>query len=150
MGKVFITDEVNDSYTADVTSGSKLKVEVGAGSWKGISSAHTTVSAQQVNDGGCYLSSIIIGTQPLTAGSIQIYDTYGSASNCSAFGTSGDNIVVSLGVEPSAASGFSVYPKVIPINVYLTTGLCIGMGVSGSDSSNRVGNIKDVTVVYQA
>ena len=48
MGKVFITDEVNDNYTADVTNAGKIKVEDGASLFATISSAQTVSSAIRI------------------------------------------------------------------------------------------------------
>ena len=154
MGKQFITDEVNDMYTARVTSAGKLKVEDGAATFKKIDSAYCEISAHKVYDGACYLKSLIIGQLPATAASIQIFDcSTGQATSVSAFGTSGDNVVAVLNFQLGALSaGISAgasqnQPFAIPFNVYCASGLCVG---NTSALTGLAGATPNITVVYQA
>lgn len=153
MGKVFITDEVNDMYTADVTRGGKLKVEQGAANHYRATSAQALISGEIVASAGCYLKSIIFGSAPATATNFWIWDHgAGTAGGISAFGTSGDNVVAMLGLEPSAgavSADFLNFPKTLPIDVYCTSGITVGIGMSAGDSVGRIGCLKNVTVVYQ-
>lgn len=147
MGKVFITDEVNDSYTADVTNGGKLKVETGASTFHKCTSAQVTALCEKVYDGACYLNKIIFGKAPATAASFSVYDcTTAFSSSVTAFGTSGSNIVCEL-VETKVALSGEQYPKVLPIDVYLASGLTVGVSVSAI--SGTTGCWDDITVVYQ-
>jgi len=152
MGKIFITDEINDTYTATVTSGKLLRVENGASNFYRVSSAHTLISAVSASSGACFVKSVIVGTIPATASSICLYDTSVCASHVSAFGTSGGNIIAVIGLDVSGSISGSptMYPKIFPINVYCTTGLSVGIGTSATDKTSRVGCIKDITVIYQA
>lgn len=149
MGKVFITDEVNDNYTADVTSGGKLKAEVGASNFSKVSSAKHLISAQVVNSAGCYVKSVIFGDAPATAATFTLWDTYTCASNVSAFGTSGSNIIATIGHDLSG-SAFANYPKRVSLDVYVTSGLCVANSCSAVDNGARLGCLDNVTIIYQA
>ena len=153
MGKVFITDEVNDSYTADVTNAGKVKTEDGAAAFSFLSSAKSLVSAQTVSTAPCYLKSIIIGEKPVTAATLTIYDTGISAGNVSGFGSSGANVVATLvwnmGAASAVVSGLGSEPKLIPMNVYLTSGLTIGTVSAAAPGLGYLGCLRNVTIVYQ-
>ena len=152
MGKVFITDEVNDNYTADVTNAGKVKIEDGASLFKLLSSAASTVnlSAQTVASTPCYLKSVILGSQAATASQLRLYNTTTSAQNLSAFGSSGDNIVGALHLDASGAvcATLAAYPRVIPFNVYCSSGLKVAIG-EGQAYATLSGCAKNVTIVYQ-
>lgn len=147
MGKVFITDEVNDMYTADVTNASKVKVEDAAALFVALDSARTTksTSGQYVATAPCYLKNVIIGHVPATATTLSFYNTTTSASDLSAFGSSGDHIIGRLDLDTASASNF---PKTIPFNVYCTSGLIAAIG-EGQDYAVASGCAKQITVTYQ-
>ena len=153
MGKVFITDEVNDMYTADVTNAGKLEVETGAAAFSLLSSAKSLISAETVSTAACYLKSLIIGEHPASAATLTIYDTGISAGGVSGFGSSGANIVATLawtmGAASAVVSGMGSIPKVIPINVYLASGLTIGTVSAAAPGLGYKGCMRNVTVVYQ-
>jgi len=154
MGKVFITDEVSDTRTADVTNGRKLKVENGSSNFHVCNTAQTLISAEAIYDGGCYVEKVIFGSKPASAATLTIFDTYSSASHVSAFGSSGSNVACVLGLEASGAiSGAGMnaldYPKSIDIGVYLTTGLSVGLSCSAADSLGRLGTLQGCTIIYQ-
>jgi len=153
MGKIFITDEVNDNYTADVTNAGKVKTEDGAALHTILSSAANTVntSGTVVSTGPCYVKSIIMGTLPVTATQISLYDcTDVSADNLSAFGSSGSNILARLTMDSSGGlcALAAAYPKSFPINVYATSGLTVAIG-EGQTYAALSGCAKNVTIVYQ-
>jgi hypothetical protein len=153
MGKIFVADEVNDAYTATVTNARKLKVEEGASTFQVLSSAIAT-AAQSVSTGACWFKKLILGTVPGTATVLHIYDTsssanFGGSSLTTALGTSGTNKIAFLDLSTSGISaGTAAYPKIIPFNVYCTSGLCIQVGDLGANTN--LGCLKNVTVVYQA
>lgn len=154
MGKVFITDEVNDTYTADVTNAGKVKVELGAASFLKLSSAQTIVSGTTAATSPCYLKSILVGSLPATATTIGLWDTAVSAGNLSAFGTTGANCIALLTIDTSAgisAAGGAMFPAIFPFDVYCASGLAISIGMSAgaTDGGSRVGCVKGVTIVYQ-
>lgn len=154
MGKVFITDEVNDMYTADVTRGGKIKSEDGAGSHFFCASANQLLSAEQVVASAAWLKSVIIGEYPQTAACFSVLDTASATmGNISAFGTSGSmfvgKIAYNLGAASAMVCGKADYPPmVIPFNVYCASGIAISRH-SAHDSGGRVGAFKSVTVTYQ-
>jgi len=153
--KVFITDEVSDSRTVDVTVGKRLKVERGASNFHICQTAQTLISAEAIYDGACFLERIILGNKPATAATFTIYDTYASASHVSAFGSSGSNVAVVLGLDASSAvvtgadAGHPEYPKSLDIGVYLATGLSVGISCCAADSLGRIGTLQGATVIYQ-
>ena len=157
MGKIFVTDEVNDNYTAQVTRGGKVKVETGAASFKFCTSAHGLVCAENVVQSPAWLKSIIIGgTVPPTATTLTIFNTT-ECSTLSGFGSSGDNIVGILVLDSSASISGGVqagYPKTIPFNVYCSSGISVGVGLTAcciGQNAGRLGAIPaGYTVVYQA
>ena len=153
MGKVFITDEVNDMYTADVTNASKIKVEDGASTYHVCTSAQADVTAEPVYDGACYLKQVSFGQYPVTAASFTVYDTYDCASSVSSFGASGANIVGTVAWDVGAASGTTAGkgPFVIPFNVYLASGLSVAGSLTAANPGGAyIGAVKNVSVVYQS
>lgn len=153
MGKVFITDEVNDMYTANVTNAGKIQIEDAANLWCMPTSACNASGGQAMVDGALYLKTITL-SPPATAGSFIVYDTYSSAGNVSAFGTSGANVVAVLrfpvGYASAGISAIGGAPVTIPLNVYLSSGLTIGNGGhTATDSLKLVGCFKQATITYQ-
>jgi hypothetical protein len=152
MGKVFITDEVNDGYTANVTNAGKLEVQDAANLYYSIATAQTTISAQSVTTTPCYLRSITL-SYPTTAATLIIYNNSASAGNVSGFGTSGDNVVTRISFpigHASALSGGGQTPITIPLDVYLSSGLAIGNGGhSANDSLGYVGVFRGGIITYQ-
>ena len=153
MGKVFITDEVNDQYTADVTNAGKVKVEIGAAGFSCLDSAYSVASGQRVASTACYLKNVIIGEVPQTAGSVWLYNSSSATlANLSAFGTSGDNIIGKITYRMGAASamvcGVANYTPVnIPFDCYCSSGLIAA--ISPSATAGLLGCFKGVTIVYQ-
>ena len=158
MGKVFITDEVNDMYTADVTNAGKLKIEDGASLFANISSAQTVTSAIRITSSPCYLKSVILGRYPATAASLHLFNGASAGlEGFTAYGTSGDNIASVLTFNVGAASGQTCSvtypvtdnaPYTIPINVYCATGLTVAIG-EGQLYAALSGCASGVTVIYQ-
>lgn len=154
--KVFITDETNDHYTADVTNAKKLKVETGAAGFYIASSAFGglgtggTSGAQTITTAATWLKNLIIGTIPATATQICLYNALVSANSPSSFGASGDHIISRISIDTSAGICASIaeFPKVIPFNVYCSSGLMVGIG-EGTDHAPLSGNAQGVTVTYQ-
>jgi hypothetical protein len=162
MGKVFITDEVNDMYTADVTNAGKIKVEDGASLFKVLSSAQTITSAQGIVCAACYVKSVILGRYPATAASLHLFDTDPNNATglegYSALGTTGDHHVVQLAFPVGFASGQTcavtnpvtdITPCTIPINVYCASGLVAVISSSANMADGFVGAMENVTIVYQ-
>ena len=143
MGKIFVTDEVNDTYTTQVTSGKKLRVEPGASSHYKIVSAASSASVV-ISSTPCWLKSVIIGSFPATATCLNLYDTSGAAN--SGAESSGSNHIAKI-VIPAIASAptAQVLPYIVPFDVYCTTGLTYGLGQDGTN----MGNHKDITIIYQ-
>lgn len=166
--KVFITDETNDHYTADVTNAKKLKVETGAAGFYIASSAFGGLGtggisgAQVITTAATWLKNLVIGTVPTTATQICLYNALVSANSPSSFGSSGDHIISRIIIEPSGAgyateasalelawlAGKAAYPKVIPFNIYCSSGLMVGIG-EGTTHAPLSGNAQGVTVTYQ-
>ncbi len=89
MGKVFITDEVNDMYTAQVTRAGKVEVEDGAAQFYTFTSARKEDATSAIT-APCYLKSVILGASPATSTFLTLYDCSSSggvatASGCSSF-----------------------------------------------------------------
>ena len=149
MGKVFITDEVNDNYTADVTNARKIKVEDGASLHATISSAQTLTSAIRISSTPCYLKSVVLGRYPQTAALLHLFDgASGGLEGYSAYGTSGANIAAALAFPVGAASGQTCSltypvtddtPKTIPINVYCSSGLIVAVSSSANNIEGFIG-----------
>jgi hypothetical protein len=152
VGKTFITDEVNDVYTAKVTTAGKLLTETAANSSVLIPSAYAAISAAVIYAGPCYLKSLTLN-YPISAASLIIYDTAISAGGVSGFGTSGDNIkgVISFPIgHASAISGGGQVPVHLPINCYMTSGLSLGNGGNSANNSlGYIGVFRGGTVTYQ-
>lgn len=162
MGKIFITDEVNDMYTGRVTSAGKLKIEDAAAQYAVVLSAAAT-AGKTVVSAPCFLKHVIIGQRPTVAASLRIYDTSAGGNSCadgaglsalsSAFGTSGKCVLNWLydvsGTGVCAAAAYE-WPKVIPINVYMASGVAAEIGDAGIENAGAIGGLRGVTVVYQA
>ena len=159
MGKVFITDEVNDMYTAGVTNADKLKVEDGAALFANISSAQTVTSAIRISSTPCYLKSVILGRYPATAASLHLFNGASAGlEGFTAYGTSGDNIAACLVFNPghnSAQTCSVTYPGnfhapcTIPINVYCSSGLIAAISSSANMADGYKGCAENITIVYQ-
>ena len=158
MGKVFITDEVNDMYTADVTRGGKIKNEDGAASHHYCLSAEHLLSAESVVASAAWLKNVIIGEYPNSAACLSIIDSASATmGNISAFGTSGTMFVGKIGYRLGGATALTsgatialdgTAPISIPFNVYCASGIVISRH-SAHDSLGRIGCFRNVTVTYQ-
>ena len=162
MGKQFITDEVDDRYTARVTNAGKIKTEDGASLFRYLTSAQTVLSGQIVASGAAFLKSVIIGQYPFSAATLTLFNT--ASDNASgtegltAWGTSGDHVIGKITFEVGAASAVacgisnllsSKVPMVVPFNVYCSSGIMAAISLSGALGSAYLGTIKGVTVTYQ-
>ena len=142
MGKILISDETNNSYTAQVTNGRQVRAQTGGGSHYKIASAASS-SSVALSSTGAWLDRVIIGSLPATATCLNFYDT--SASALSAAESSGANHIAHLDIPVLA--GVSAYngPYSIDIGVYCTTGLTYALG----DDGVSLGNHADITIIYQ-
>jgi hypothetical protein len=143
MGKVFITDEVNDMYTADITSGGQLRVNEGASTHIAIASAASSATVV-ARTSPCWIKSVIVGSLPGTATTLLLLDTATSGASASTFDVSGANKIAKIRIAANTVTA-QTFPGVIPIDVYCTTGLTYALGGCGTD----VGNLADITIVYQ-
>jgi hypothetical protein len=156
VGKVFITDEVNDNYTADVTNAGKLKVETGAARCAQISSAHTITSAERISSTPCYLKSVLIGRYPATAAQLVLFNGASAGlEGYSAYGTSGDNIIAkftyNVGAGSAAVCAQTTYePRSFLIDAYCSSGLIAAISPSANCADGYIGCMEDVTIVYQS
>ena len=141
MGKLFITDEVNDSYTARVTSTGALRVSDSNNLYAKVASAASSGSTVVVAT-TCWLKGVVIGKQPATASSFIIYDAAASAASAST------TAVVAKFTLPIASTGVSAgndnFPKYIDLGCYLTSGLAYGVGQDG-----QLGNNDGLTLIYR-
>ncbi len=149
MGKIFITDEGNNDYTADVTRAGLLRTVDAADSIYRAPSAAAS-AGRSIYSAACWLKSVIVGSSPATASVINIYNTSasgnysGSAGAAAISGTSAANIVARINIPVTSTTAVTLMPRVLPFNVYLASGLVLGLGDDGQD-----GDLDGVTVVYQ-
>lgn len=162
MAKIFITDEVNDSRSAQVTKGNQLRINAGAPSKVLVASAAAS-AAKTVVSSPCWLHKVIIAGLPSAAASLRIWDT-SAAGNSSADGTgvsalstalslTGANMLLDMVLEPSAAlSGekTGLFPVVVPLDVYCASGICVEIGDTGAVNGGRFGGIKGLMITYTA
>ena len=163
MGKTFITDEVNDTYTAKVSSGKKLYVETGASNYKMLPSAcSTSFGGYTVLGQPGWLKSVLIGGQISGGTVLRIFDTSASGNSsadglgisaCStAFGgVSGANWVVDLNIDATGGlyvSGQRDFPRIFDFNVYCASGIVAQIGDSGDLHGS--GGLKGCIIYYQA
>lgn len=155
MSKIYITDEVNDSYTAKVTRAGELQVETAGDGFYCMESAISDISGQTAAS-ACWLKSVTIGEMPISAAALYIFNTIDSAGEVCAFGSSGDHIVAKI--EFSVGDGSAVAcgtenlqveraPVTLPFNVYLSSGLTLAHG--SCFGSTAAGVFRNVTVTYQ-
>ena len=154
MGKVYITDEGDSSYTANVTSNGMLRVDNGGYSFKLLPSAQNVASGIRVFSGAGVLKRVILGSLPGTATRIGLYDSFSAGlEGLTAFTkVSGANWIGRIDLEPSAgalSSQQTLFPRVLDYNVYCTSGLCVSIGLSANDATGRIGNCQGITVIYQ-
>jgi len=164
MGKTFITDETNDMYTAQVTNAGKLQIETGAAKFKklGLNSIYHPEGASCTGavDEPCYFKALFMGQSPVTATTISIYDgtTAAIGSDLSSWGSSGDHIIARWDIQPSGdvseggwvgiSAAAATYPKLIPFNVYCTSGLIVTCG-EGQSYAALSGECSGVSIIYQ-
>jgi hypothetical protein len=159
MGKVFITDEVNDMRTVTVTNAGKIKVESGAAASILLSSAQSILSGQRVSSTPCFLKSITIGMQPASAASLTLYNTSSAGlEGLTALNNSVNEvgkIFFTVGAASAAVCGLGNLlaeraPTTIPFDVYCSSGLVAAVSLSGGVNGSYLGNMKGVTISYQA
>lgn len=145
MGKIFITDEVNDAYTATVSDKGQVRTMPLATSHKTIASAASSAAVVLVSGAG-YLKSVIIGSLPATASTLLIVDTALSAyASAVALDVSGANKITKIGIPAAAAAATAQTQNiVIPLDVYCTSGITYALGCDGTS-----GNCNNITIVYQ-
>lgn len=161
MGKTFITDEVNDNYTANVTNAGKLQIEDSANLHYYHPSGRAEDAASAIA-GPCYLKSVIFGTNPGTASYVTLYDCsssggVGTASGCSSFfitdALQSEHIIGHIKLESSGVGDSSwtypEMPKTVPFNVYCTSGVAIGMGQGFAHCQDLSGAVRGITLIYQ-
>lgn len=147
MSRVFITDEGNDSYTADVTRAGLLRMLDAGSNYYRVPSAVASAS-YPVYTAACWLKSVIIQNHPATATTIGIFNSSGANSGGSGTwgSTSAVNIIARMVVGiTGAGSAANMLPKEIPFNVYCASGISVGLGSDVAD----MGCIDGVTIVYQ-
>jgi len=141
MGKILISDETNNTYTAQVTNGRQVRAQTG-------SSTHTTIvsavsSATVVlSSGPCWLDKIIIGSLPGTASDLLLFDTSGTVASAAVYDVSGANRIAKIAIPVDATA--SQFPGSVDIGVYCTSGLTYALG-----GNAVVGNLDDITIIYQ-
>ena len=162
MGKTFITDEVNDNYTANVTNAGKLQVEDAGNLFYTHPSGRAEDAASAITE-PCYLKSVTFGAGPATASYVTLYDCsssggIGTASGCSSFFITDANTSTHIighfklefsGGAESGAGAVAAFPVTIPLNVYCSSGVTIGMGQGFAHCDDLSGAVKGITLVYQ-
>jgi hypothetical protein len=148
MAKFFITDELNDSYTAGVTQRGRVRTAEFAQTHYAIPSAASSAMTV-LNNGTCWLKSVIVGSLPATATALLLWDTATSAASALTE-TSGANRITKIRIPAAAGSVAvsgdpSVETSVIPLNVYCASGLTYNLGGDGT----LTGNSNSVTIVYE-
>lgn len=141
MGKIFITDEVNDSYTARVTSTGSLRVNGSNNLFVKVASAASSGSTV-VSSSPCWLKGVVIGNQPATASTFHIYDAASSAASATTTGLIGKMALAIASIGVSAAT--DNFPRYIDFGCYCASGLAYGVGQDGTP-----GNHDGITLIYR-
>ena len=141
MGKILISDETNNSYTAQVTNGRRVRVENGAGTHLSIASAASSATVVLAS-GPAWIDKVIIGSLPGTATDLLIFDTSGTTNSAAVFDVSGANRIAKIDIPVDATA--SQFPNSIDIGVYCTSGLTYALG-----GNAKVGNLDNITIIYQ-
>ena len=168
MGKVFITDEVNDMRTTQVTNAGKIKVEDGAAQYLKLCSAQSLQSAQTVSTVACWLKGVVLGEYPATAASLAIFnacsDTASGLEGLTAFGEpnvsagTANHLIGKIVIPQGQASAYACsltyqagtrVPCYIPYNVYCSSGLMAGISLSACHIGSYKGGWDGITIVYQ-
>jgi len=143
--KLFLADEINDSYTATVSDKGQLRTMPIATSHLCLASAASSAAVVLVTGGG-YIKSVIVGSLPATASTLLLVDTALSAyASASALDVSGANKITKIQIPAAAAAPTAqVQNIVIPVDVFCTSGLTYALGCDGTS-----GDVKNLTLVYQ-
>jgi len=150
MGKTFITDEVNDIYTAKVTTSGQLYVMPNHNSFWHVSAIACSSNAIVISSAPCWLHSVTIGSYPATATSIRLYNLAASATGYSVTGSlSGTTssigyIDLPVSADTSASSVNNQFPKTLIYDLYCSSGL--SLAVSAGDIKPNNG----LTITYRA
>jgi hypothetical protein len=145
MAKLFVTDEVNPSYTANVSDKGQIRTMSMAQSHTNINSAATS-AVTVVNAAACWLKSVIIGELPATASCLILFDRASSAASANALDVSGSAKIAKISIPAvAAATTAQVQNITIPFDVYCASGLCYNIGGDGT----LIGNVNNVTIIYQ-
>jgi len=137
MGKVFVTDEISDQYTADVLASGHIKTSELCELVGIKTSAASGNIARKWLTATCYLKDIIVTDCPASTW-LYLADLAASASasaaaifpESTATGGSGGAWLAKIAMF----SGEGSWPKIIPMNVLLTAGL-VSM-LTGNASKN--------------
>ena len=168
MGKVFITDEVNDMRTVGVTNAGKIKIEDGAAQFLKLASAQSVTSGQLVNAGPCWLKAVVLGQFPASAASLAIFnacsDTASGLEGLTAFGEpnvsagTANHLIGKIVIPQGQASAYACSltyqsnvntPVYIPYNVYCSSGLVAAISMSACHIGGYKGGWDGITIVYQ-
>lgn len=144
--KVWITNEVSDSYTATVSDKGQVRLNTG-GAWThaNINKAASSAMAVLVN-GAAYLKEVILGAMPATASCLLIVDSATSAASATTYDVSGSAKITKIQIPvAAAATGDQPRAVVIPLEVFCATGITYNVGGDGAS----MGNVTNITFVYQ-
>ena len=160
MGKQFITDEVDDRYTARVTNAGKVKVETGAAGHVLLNSG-MSVCGVTISSTPCWLKSVVFGENPVASASTALFliDTSAACGNTTIGATSGVTGLFGISsganwiarmIWQSAQAGIcaagSITPRTVPFDIYCSSGL---VAIVGDVAQSAVGGLRGVTINYQ-
>ena len=144
MGKVFITDEVDDGFTAKITETGAMHV-VNHNSYIHITAA-ASADATLVSTSPCWLQSVTINSYPLTASTLVLIDASAAGTCASSYCVTAltqTGRIAKIGVpvvNGSTVSGNnSEFPRTLLYDLYCTSGLAV---------ITSAGDI-DATIVYK-
>ena len=136
MGKTFITDEVDDGFTAKVSEGGAIHV-VNHNSYYHVTASISAGSV--ISTAPCWLQSVTVNTYPLTATTISVLDAAASSSAFSAGALTHASRIARIALPVAGTSANADYPKTLLYNLYCATGLTVCV---------TAGDV-DATVVYK-
>ncbi|MFA5133102.1 MAG: hypothetical protein WC444_07285 [Candidatus Paceibacterota bacterium] len=120
MGRVFITDEVNDNYTANVYSDGSLQTTQLYSSTTVTTNAANGTSNWLIS-GACYLHSLLITSLPATAVTLTLVNASASGETTST-GATGRICKIDIptwSAVCASAAGYPLLPITVPFDISL-------------------------------
>ena len=148
MGKIFITDEVNDGRTARVTKSGALTINPSNNSYQLLASAVGSATSA-IYASACWLHTVTIGGFPASATQLILLNA--SAASATATASTDEVARITIPVKSGGVcADTGAFPKTLLFDLYCSKGLYyeVGNHISAAASAWS-GALGGITVTYR-